>query len=175
MQNEERLTPAERELEAALGALRPAATGIDRDCLMYRAGEHAGGRRQRFWQGATAMFAAALMTSLLIRPAPRQVDRYVYVEAGAPARVADARPARGADAEIAGARESPTRRATAYIRLREGVLIRGVDALPDLPGGSAAAGEPLPRVERLLNAAAASQDLWDLLGIERFVAPGEHL
>jgi hypothetical protein len=175
MQNEERLTPAERELEAALGALRPAAAGIDRDCLMYRAGERAGGRRQRLWQGATAMFAAALMTSLLIRPAPRYVDRYVYVEAGAPARVADARPVHEPGPADDGVQGLLMQDATGYVRLREAVLVRGIDALPVAPGGSATVGEPLPRVERILNAVPPSQTPWNLLGVERLLAPGEHL
>ena len=66
-QNEEhKLTPAERELEEALGKLAPAAVSINRDDLMFEMGQASSKGRMRVWQGATGMMAAALLTFILL-------------------------------------------------------------------------------------------------------------
>ena len=49
MHEEEGLTPAEQELELALGRLKPAANTLNRDALMYNAGL-AAARGKRPWQ-----------------------------------------------------------------------------------------------------------------------------
>src|SRR5688500_18394876 len=51
MSDEGNLNAAERELEAALGALRPSPAAVDRDSLMFEAGRRSvGGRRPLAWQ-----------------------------------------------------------------------------------------------------------------------------
>ena len=67
MHKEEDLTPAERELESALGRLKPAASTLDRDELMFNAGRLAAGRA-RPWQIFSVVLMALLLCSVLIRP-----------------------------------------------------------------------------------------------------------
>ena len=59
MQEPTPLTPAELELEAALGSLRPAPPGIDRDRLMFSAGRASVRNPVRRWPAASAALAAA--------------------------------------------------------------------------------------------------------------------
>lgn len=62
------LTPGERELEWALGSLRPEApAGVDRSRALFNAGVAVGRQRARAWQGATGVMAAALLALLIIR------------------------------------------------------------------------------------------------------------
>jgi hypothetical protein len=66
MQKEEGLTPAEQELESALGQLKPAANTLNRDELMFNAGRAAAGNKQ-FWQMLSGMLMVLLLCSVLIR------------------------------------------------------------------------------------------------------------
>ncbi len=70
---EEQLTPPERELEAALGGLTPALPTLDRDRLMFRAGQASMRRRTRGWQGLAAALALTTTVSIVLRPAPSAV------------------------------------------------------------------------------------------------------
>ena len=85
MSDEGTLTPTERQLEAALGALAPARAGIDRDALMFRAGRASSRRGTHAWRATTLVLAAALVVSLLERPGRRVVERIVRVEVEKPA------------------------------------------------------------------------------------------
>ena len=67
MHKEEGLTPAERELESALGRLKPAANTLNRDELMFNAGRAVAGRA-RPWQIFSGVLMALLFCSVLIRP-----------------------------------------------------------------------------------------------------------
>jgi hypothetical protein len=67
MHKEEGLTPAERELESALGRLKPAASTLNRDELMFNAGRAAAGRA-RPWQILSVVLMALMLCSVLIRP-----------------------------------------------------------------------------------------------------------
>ena len=60
MQNQEGLTPAQRELEGVLGSLQPAAGQQQRDRLMYRAGQVSMQRRNFFWPTIAAVLAVML-------------------------------------------------------------------------------------------------------------------
>ncbi len=78
-----------RSLEASLASLRPASGGLDRDRLMFLAGQESA-RRSRLrplaWPAALAAMtgaAAALLAALLVRPGPAVVERVVYVPAPA--------------------------------------------------------------------------------------------
>jgi hypothetical protein len=67
MQNEENLSPAERELESALGQLKPIANTLKRDVLMFNAGRATAGTK-RPWQMLSGVLTVLLLCSLLVRP-----------------------------------------------------------------------------------------------------------
>jgi len=74
MQNQEGLTPAERELETVLAGLKPHVAAMNRDRLMFEAGRASAGRGNRLWQGLTASLAVTLLVSVLIRPKPAVIE-----------------------------------------------------------------------------------------------------
>ncbi|MBN1490247.1 MAG: hypothetical protein JXA69_10040 [Phycisphaerae bacterium] len=159
MQDETPLTPAERELEAALAALQPAVPAMDRDALMFRAGRASARNRMLPWRLATAALALALTTSLAIRPEPRTVERIVRVPAETP-RI---------DSMYALARasfptgETGTATQSSYLRVRDDVLAQGADALPRPPVGTVTDTEPVPEVRRVLD--TPSQRRWQFFGL----------
>jgi hypothetical protein len=65
--NEENLTPAEQELESALGQLKLAANTLNRDALMFNAGRATAGKK-RPWQILSGALTVLLLFSVLIRP-----------------------------------------------------------------------------------------------------------
>ena len=67
MQNEENLSPAERELESALGQLKPVSNTLNRDVLMFNAGRATAGRKQP-WQMLSGVLTVLLLCSVLVRP-----------------------------------------------------------------------------------------------------------
>ena len=67
MQNEENLSPAEQELESALGKLKPIANTLNRDVLMFKAGRATAGKR-RPWQMLSGVLTVLLLCSVLVRP-----------------------------------------------------------------------------------------------------------
>ena len=69
MQDETDLSPAERELAEALGRLMPAASHIDHDALIYRAGRASMGRQMYTWRVVAATLAVALGCASMIGPA----------------------------------------------------------------------------------------------------------
>ena len=123
MHEDDHLTPAETELERALGRLTPAAAGLDRDRLMFRAGQATGGRGRRRWQAATAVLAAALALAVALSPwrAGERVE-----PSSAPDGPTIVQQTPGAD-EIPSPAAMP---GVAYLRLRDAVLDEGLDALP---------------------------------------------
>src|SRR5437867_1648298 len=71
-----------KELEAALVALVPAAPAIDRDRLMFRAGQASARSQPRLWQVSTAALAllsAGLIATLVLGPAAEPVVKVVRV------------------------------------------------------------------------------------------------
>lgn len=155
MHSEERLTPAQQELEAALRQLQPAQPSLDRDQLMYRMGRAAGQRQVRRWQGATTLASIVLAALILVpphhtvpqpspipqfaagteqvepEPALETVDDAVLLPAPALPPVTD---------RLVSATR-PRFVAYSYMALRQRVLIEGIDALPD----PVASGPPLPQ------------------------------
>ena len=67
MYNEENLTPAEQELESALGQLKPIANTLNRDVLMFNAGRATAGKK-RPWQIFSGMLTVLLLCSVWVRP-----------------------------------------------------------------------------------------------------------
>jgi hypothetical protein len=83
--------------EASLVALKPASGGIDRETLMFRAGQESMRPRGWLWPGATAAMAltAAMLGGLIVlRPTITQV---VYVEVEKPAFAKQESPPRAAE------------------------------------------------------------------------------
>lgn len=168
MQEHTNLTPAERELEAALAALRPAAPVIDRDGLMFRAGQASARGRTHVWQAAAAGLALAFGVSLVTRSSPSAGRPGVQV-AVAPGTATE--PQSTALPEFASLRplsQSPS----AYWRVRAAVLTRGTDALA-APTGGAGNGEPELRLHRLLETAPQSSRKLNFFGIQDLILSGE--
>ena len=68
MYSEKDMTPAEQELESALGQLKPVANTLNRDALMFNAGRAAIGKK-RPWQMLSGALTVLLFFSILIGPA----------------------------------------------------------------------------------------------------------
>jgi hypothetical protein len=159
------LTPAERELEAAMRVLRPAPAALDRDRVLFEAGAAAGraraGRSLLAWRAAAALVAVALGASWLWRggarpgPAPVQ-ERIVYVEkagSGAAEFPGDASddddpPAQQFAASATRAdpfSQSFSRPDDGYLALRGAVTFRGVNAVRDVRAKFVASKAPAAR------------------------------
>ena len=67
MYNEENLSPAEKELESALGQLKPTANTLSRDVLMFNAGRATAGKK-RPWQLLSSILTVLLFCSIIYRP-----------------------------------------------------------------------------------------------------------
>lgn len=122
-------------LEAALTQLRPSPGALARDQLLFRAGQASVRQHRWLWPCATAaslLLASGLGLAWLARSEPQQVQHLVIVRETAPAALMareEARPPVSAE----------------YLRLREQVLRRGLDALPHAP--PTLATEPGPSLE----------------------------
>jgi hypothetical protein len=158
------LTPAERELEAAMRVLRPAPAALDRDRMLFEAGAAVGraraGRSLLAWRAAAALVAVALGASWLWRggagPAPVQ-ERIVYVEktgSGAAEFPGDASddddepPAQQFAAAATRAdpfSQSFSRPDDGYLALRGAVTFRGVNAVRDVRAKFVASEAPAAR------------------------------
>lgn len=126
MSAEEPLKPELAAIQAALAALTPQAAGLDRDRVMYLAGRAAAcqpaRRRAAAWLWPCATAASLMLAAVLGLRGPRPSE---------PAQVAAFAP-------------SPYQPdANTYLRLRELVLARGVDALPE-PTVSSGRGDAQP-------------------------------
>jgi hypothetical protein len=124
------------DLAAALKALQPAPAALDRDRLMYRAGQSAAAARCRSWRWATALSsttALALGVALLGQPAPEPIIRVVEV------RVPQALPqAQAAPAEATAPASMP---APPWL---EQALV-DLDEMPPLAAAAAEPGTPARR------------------------------
>jgi hypothetical protein len=130
-------------IETAVGSLVPAPSRIDRDLVMFRAGQAAAHPRSKSRRALIASAASlgliALAEAFLLayRPAPRVVERVVVVREPASSPV-EAFPARAIAATVTAPASSPSDGVlalgrTAYERLAEQVLRYGLDGLPARP------------------------------------------
>ena len=145
-------------IEAALGALAPAPVRIDRDGLMFRAGQASTGRHRWAWPaaaGALAAVAATLAMVLVPRPRPEPEQRIVYVEVEKkPVKVPEkteppVQVARAAQERLV--RDDLPRARIGYFKLRDELLRWGLDALASPP--VAITIEPPLTIEKLLGEA----------------------
>jgi hypothetical protein len=124
-------------VEAALGALRPAPSGVDRDRLMYLAGEAAasrsrGGRRRRadwLWPCATAASVLLAVTFATMWFAAEPEVRIVYVSERDETPKPAPQPTAVTEQDIERALPQKKWR-TDYLQLRRLVMTEGVDLLP---------------------------------------------
>ncbi|MBV9126188.1 MAG: hypothetical protein JO112_22800 [Planctomycetes bacterium] len=136
--SEELHDPELAALEAALAGLQPLPGKLNRDQLLFRAGQ-ASGRRGWLWPsaaGALALVAAGLAATLVAHPVPPRVERIVYVHV--PAQVLPPTPAessfpRKRTLSPASVADRPPALPGDYLKLRDQVLCWGVDALPQSP------------------------------------------
>jgi hypothetical protein len=150
------------ELEQALRSLRPLPAGLDRDELMFRAGQAARGRRPGLRLASRfllALVAALVGGSIAWLVRPRVSERVVRVAVERPVlRVVELSPALPSGAEPEG-----RYLAADYLQLRDRVLAHGVDALPS--------GDAVPDGV----SESTLDDLWREMGIRspRRLAPRE--
>ena len=147
------LTPAQQAAEERLRAVAPAVPGLDRDALLYEAGQAAErARRRRLllpWQSA-AVVAAAVAIGLFIKPAPIMIAPNTGISL--PRIVAAPKPAAPAPAASAYEASEPMPfRVLAdnlpYLRERDAIIAHGFDALAPspAPAGTQSSGAPLAR------------------------------
>jgi hypothetical protein len=137
--------PAEiAALEQSLAALTPLPSSLDRDRLMFRAGQATWSRRRWLWPAATAAMAAVaagLGATMAFRPSvPAQVkvaERIVYIKAKEPAPASPA--GRREAPEPTLPEPSPAERpgtvafSMSRLQLQNQLLHWGLDGLPSLP------------------------------------------
>ncbi len=136
-----------RAIEAGLGSLAPARSGVNRDRVMYLAGQ-ASARSRWAWPSATAALAIlalgeGALLALRPMPEPRVVERIVEVPAPSPASTAPVvilrqNPAEDRDKVDLGI-DSPFTQETGTLarqdsyHLRNQALRFGVEGLPEPP------------------------------------------
>jgi hypothetical protein len=122
---EENLSPGERELEAALGRLAPSPLRFTLQQLEARALIRIERRRTRIWQSVAAILAIAAGAAFLLRSGPRtvEVEKIVFRDVPQPLEI------RTVGEERAGRPLVVAEGEFGYLRLRDNVLLRGVDSL----------------------------------------------
>jgi hypothetical protein len=126
--------PDVSDVEALLQELKPVATGLDRDRVLFRAGRASVLRPGRFvWpatSGVLALATLALSVALAVRPEPG--ERIVYVTVPQPAPPKEAAPSDRPPGVIdAGTPTTDRALLTGGRSLMERQLLRwGLDALP---------------------------------------------
>lgn len=138
MNDEQMLTPTEREFEAALGGLRPSSATIDRDRMMFIAGQRSMRRwsGSRVWPAMTAMLTVACVWLATVRVGDVVTD-------GTPSWPTMTM------SEIDQEDHDRWVGQASYVKLRNEVLAHGLDALPEPAVGSKRSYQPLT-VEGLL-------------------------
>ncbi len=134
-------------LEAALAALAPMPDQLNRDALLFRAGQASIPRYSWAWPGAAAalgLLAATLGALLTLRPAEKVVE-HVYVYVKEPAAPTPAPAPTPSEAEqppsVIASREPPIN----YLQLEKQVMRWGLDGVPDTPESLPPQGQPLTR------------------------------
>jgi hypothetical protein len=134
--------PEREPLESALAGLKPAAAALDRDRLMFAAGQAAAPKRHGVWPAASvALFCLSLGLAAALAVRPTETVRIVYVPREAkdvkpapapPTPVPEVTPAPRPETDAMVADTTPTVGGD-YLRLRRQVLRFGVESLPEAP------------------------------------------
>jgi hypothetical protein len=172
----EEMNPEEIRLEQSLRQLTARPSGVDRDRLMFLAGQQSVSgvpalrRSQWFWPAATASmstvaacFAIAFIWQLSREPEVRIVVREVPVEKPAPAQVATVNPQPGSTAsstpKMTSTPVSLDLPATSVLQMRNFALRFGVEAIPAEPRSSTSSAmtlSPIDQWQQLRDAAPES-------------------
>jgi hypothetical protein len=141
--SEPTLDPKLSELEKSLAALVPVPGRIDRDHLLFAAGQASVRQRHWFWPTVTAVLgivACGLGTALALRPAPTTIERIVYVPVPQPTALPEApRHEMVASASFSHAEPSAMNAedkwagSDGYLQQRNFAIRWGVEALPPPP------------------------------------------
>ena len=136
--SQEPLNPDLAAVEAALASLAPRPSTIDRDRLMFLAGQAAKARDRARWlwplsTAASLLVAVGLAALLVVRGEPQTVERIVYVPHESPVEGV---------AVVQVARE--TEPLGDYLRLRRLVIEQGIDKLPESSSSDAGSSHPVP-------------------------------
>jgi hypothetical protein len=125
-EEEQDLTPGERELEAALGGLTPVAPTFTLERIQVRALVERERRRTRMWQAIAAVLAVTAGIGFSTKPAPRilQLERVVLRDRQTPVEKQFV-----SDDSMTAVSPAPPVGDYAYLRLRERVLAKGVESL----------------------------------------------
>jgi len=158
--SEQAQTPEIAALENALAALVPAPAPINRDLLMFQAGQASirpkAGRAWPAAAGVLALVAAVLGGVLAWRPAPEPQTQivYVYVEKKVPAPPPPAKkaPTPPMPDTTPPAELEPSYPQTPYLQMQNQLLRWGLDGLPALPPSPPA--ESVPSRKQLLGRSA---------------------
>lgn len=132
MQDHERLTPGEKELEAAWRSLTLTAPNLSRDNVMFLAGRAACRRQMRLWQSVSSGLLVLLLVSIVLRPGSQQPAMVPdnLAQGVQSAHTAD-------DSQRVRQQLQPFRD---YVHMRSRLLEHGLDCLPAarpaLTGGS---------------------------------------
>jgi hypothetical protein len=130
MSYQDPLKTEERELEAQLRRLPPAAHHLQRDTLMFQAGHRAARRQLRLWQAV----ASVLLLGVILLGTPSQ-DRRADAEFPTLARVeppSDSELPRSTGIGSSWVASPASGAASEYLRLRHRLVMEGGDALPVL-------------------------------------------
>jgi hypothetical protein len=153
-------------LEKSLSALVPLPGRIDRDQLLYRAGQASVRPRPWLWRTSTgllAVVAAILGTALAVQSKPETIERIVYVQVPHPQakmETESASTSKSATAMVAnsfGLDSLEYRIGSAdYLKERDLAVRWGVDALP--PPQSIDAKIEIPTIESMLGLSKKEAD-----------------
>jgi hypothetical protein len=139
--------PELASLAAGLAKLAPSAGRLDRDQLLFRAGQTSAGQRGWLWPGVAAFLAfavGAVGLSDLLRSAPQRVQCVIYQRVEPPVspaqQVADRQPAPQYPAATASDQSEAPVVEQSYVRLQRLVFAFGVDALPNPPTAASSGG-----------------------------------
>jgi hypothetical protein len=124
-------------LEGTLRRLAPRPAEIDRERLMYRAGQAASPRRWLWPMGACLSTTLALVLGivLLTRPPASTVERIIYIPVTTPEPVSIESDESG-ETPAPETQRIPDRQRgplSRYRRMQEQILYWGLDAVPDAP------------------------------------------
>jgi hypothetical protein len=143
MFHEFELSPANQELERALGELKPASPHLDRDRLMFRAGQASVKKNPIFWPALSGALSVLLAISWMVQfqsPSHSRESRELREAKLRTFKAATAEPGANPIQWVVNEWESPSINnspSTAYLALRNRVLKRGLDGLPKERTGNA--------------------------------------
>lgn len=148
--SQEPLNPQLAGVEAALAGLRPTPSALDRDRLMFLAGQATGDRRARraAWLGAGTSLAVTLVACVLGAALFQQLGpERDHQTANAPVP----QPGQSSPSSWAANPPDSLDGGASYLELRQLVLTRGVEAMPEIAPSTATKDQPpAPSQRRML-------------------------